>query len=121
MAEINKNVFCLYLTFKGMQDERVSIVVVVAFTMVIVMTAYTAVLTASNVRQEEIDPFKGMQDERVSIVVDVAFTMVIVMTAYTAVLTASNVRQEERDPFKYMFSVVLPSLHYHISLDSFDS
>ena len=70
--------------------------VIFAFTMVIVMTAYTAVLTASNVRQEERDPFKGMQDERVSIVVVVAFTMVIVMTAYTAVLTASNVRQEER-------------------------
>ena len=76
--------------------------VIFAFTMVIVMTAYTAVLTASNVRQEERDPFKGMQDERVSIVVVVAFTMVIVMTAYTAVLTASNVRQEERDPFKGM-------------------
>ena len=37
-----------------------------AFTMLVVMTTYTAVLTASKVRLESIDVFKGMKDPRVS-------------------------------------------------------
>ena len=40
--------------------------VVFAFSMVIIMTAYTAVLTASTVKQEERDPFLGMKDDKVS-------------------------------------------------------
>ena len=37
----------------------------VAFGMVVGMTAYTAIMTATTVIQEERDPFRGMQDERV--------------------------------------------------------
>ena len=39
--------------------------IVVAFGMVVVMTAYTAVLAATKVMQEVRDPFKGLHDERV--------------------------------------------------------
>lgn len=42
--------------------------VVVAFGMVIAMTAYTATLTAKKVKQEEENAFKGMDDERVRLV-----------------------------------------------------
>ena len=37
----------------------------VAFGMVVGMTAYTAIMTATTVIKEERDPFRGMQDERV--------------------------------------------------------
>ena len=43
--------------------------VVVAFGMVVTMTAYTAVLTATTVKQEETDPFNGINDERVMFII----------------------------------------------------
>ena len=43
--------------------------VIFAFAMVITMTAYTAVMTATKVQQEDRNPFKGFKDERVGFMI----------------------------------------------------